>query len=737
MSKNKSNKEKATKKNSLVKKAKKKVEKKQKGKRKIGKKNSIAKEPPVEKKSQSQPLKTPFTIVTIIVSVGAIIVIALIILSQLSEKDTLSSPPVAHKLSKITNEATFSTVKNSLFENIPPKNKHDNICLSEKWPSKQKQNVVQAYDKFLIILKRGKLFITNTTTNKFVTSIEISPIPKKENGAITYKNLFFNKDSIIVTGYRTERKSLEISTFSLTSSGNISRKSTYDIPTHNCDSVTVSIDNDALTFYTSRPLDSSTTLQNINSIASWSPNSGVFLVTPPKSSYVFYDNASLLEEPFIHTLTTCQLKEQYLTNCQQQHLIDNVATGSVLNKKDFYLWTTQLPTTDTPKRIIPTSKLYQFNFTRQTINMLQVEGIPIAEKAIAINKNKLTATIYQNNLHPPVWQNDFTLGRMAKFKIDLAEFIEKGGFINSSDDYVLTTHSFANVKTASEKIISSTPDLITFNKLNSRLTIYTNPKKTFPLTDATLTIKKMPNTDNLLIISKSNDFITLKHINIKTGEMSKSLTLRKNITTDVFSEISFLDSTKESLTASIALLEKSTNIGSIYLIKFFNGDLHILNETSFTKSQQRSNDGCQNDCQEDWQSNAGYFISNKLPNEHIIYSIFGSKLRKFSTDKYTNNILPIKTIDYTYRPAPPKPKRPRARIPGGAKVINGKYVCKKKHDYVGKSKSNNKGYLHLDMECCLDPDEYPNPWCTYRPGELGVTKLRYSDYHGRVKRKKK
>lgn len=50
-------------------------------------------------------------------------------------------------------------------------------------------------------------------------------------------------------------------------------------------------------------------------------------------------------------------------------------------------------------------------------------------------------------------------------------------------------------------------------------------------------------------------------------------------------------------------------------------------------------------------------------------------------------------------------------------VANGRLVCAKKNDHPGKS---NKGKgKHLDMECCLDPDEYPNPWCYYSPDKYG------------------
>jgi len=68
------------------------------------------------------------------------------------------------------------------------------------------------------------------------------------------------------------------------------------------------------------------------------------------------------------------------------------------------------------------------------------------------------------------------------------------------------------------------------------------------------------------------------------------------------------------------------------------------------------------------------------------------------------------------KPAPPKPKI-TAPKPASYKILGGKMVCDKRNDKPSKS-DKNKG-KHLDMECCLDPDEYPNPWCSYDPGKYG------------------
>lgn len=69
----------------------------------------------------------------------------------------------------------------------------------------------------------------------------------------------------------------------------------------------------------------------------------------------------------------------------------------------------------------------------------------------------------------------------------------------------------------------------------------------------------------------------------------------------------------------------------------------------------------------------------------------------------------------------PKPKQIQPKItapkPASYKVVNGRMVCEKKNDKPGKS-DKGKG-KHLDMECCLDPDEYPNPHCYYDTAKYG------------------
>jgi len=69
------------------------------------------------------------------------------------------------------------------------------------------------------------------------------------------------------------------------------------------------------------------------------------------------------------------------------------------------------------------------------------------------------------------------------------------------------------------------------------------------------------------------------------------------------------------------------------------------------------------------------------------------------------------------KPLPPKPKI-TAPMPLDYKEVGGRLVCRKGSSDK-PSKSNKGKGKHLDMECCLDPDEYPNPHCYYPPEKYG------------------
>ena len=108
----------------------------------------------------------------------------------------------------------------------------------------------------------------------------------------------------------------------------------------------------------------------------------------------------------------------------------------------------------------------------------------------------------------------------------------------------------------------------------------------------------------------------------------------------------------------------------------------------------------------------GNYIYNIVPAVGESGERFSNPERETSRlfPEYREAVVSFKLISLV-RPQPKSKPRITARKPVSAKIVGGKLVCAKKNDKPGKSKKG-KG-KHLDLECCLDPDEYPNPWCTY------------------------
>jgi hypothetical protein len=65
-----------------------------------------------------------------------------------------------------------------------------------------------------------------------------------------------------------------------------------------------------------------------------------------------------------------------------------------------------------------------------------------------------------------------------------------------------------------------------------------------------------------------------------------------------------------------------------------------------------------------------------------------------------------------------KPKI-KAPMPYVYDVENGRKVCNKKNDHPSNSDKGSHKPGHMDMECCLDPDEIPNPNCYYSQSKYG------------------
>jgi hypothetical protein len=115
----------------------------------------------------------------------------------------------------------------------------------------------------------------------------------------------------------------------------------------------------------------------------------------------------------------------------------------------------------------------------------------------------------------------------------------------------------------------------------------------------------------------------------------------------------------------------------------------------------------------------GDYIYNITPHLKEGFELTGDPMKEIS-DSIPEFFAAISTFENTdiIRPTAQQIARSRSPKPVTYKRDSlGRMVCEKDNDKPRKSKQN-KG-MHLDMECCLDPDEYPNPHCYYDPAKYG------------------
>jgi hypothetical protein len=102
-------------------------------------------------------------------------------------------------------------------------------------------------------------------------------------------------------------------------------------------------------------------------------------------------------------------------------------------------------------------------------------------------------------------------------------------------------------------------------------------------------------------------------------------------------------------------------------------------------------------------------IENKTESENLCIGVPSNPFEVIlETKKETEEPKPV-----IYKPKITAPKPAAITKRDGL----GRQTCAKERDKPSKSR-RHKG-RNMDMECCLDPDEYPNPWCHYPPEKYG------------------
>ncbi len=692
----------------------------QKNKTRFSEKNKVS-----AKSAQTKTLgKTEYFLLSLFL-VSIFIVIFLNIQKQ--EKFSPKFPP-AHHLSVTKDERVFQRLTTNLLdsglnENLAPQTinptKSKNLFLD-------KQNFPLKFGQFLILYKNNKLYSVNTRSRRFISSVAL-PFSEKQPQNL---NAFQTKNGFLLSLYQPTKKSVNIYFFKISPIGRLALGHIFQLTRAN-PSFGVYLDQQQrLLLYNQHPLNKKDKLNNLFNLFARNKNSWQKMeIAPPE---VWYDNEALLGNPQLHTFTVCQVDNNNLSACQQKHLLANQPIATKREGSNFYFWTNQIPLRNNPRRMLPTSKIFQINLNNILPNLVQVEGAPLGNQ-FHIQEDQLSALVYQKNDSAPFWHKKFSKNRVALLKFNLQKFQNKDSLVVNPKNYQITSYTAIQFSPSPFDQLTLS-GLIALSPSSKQIVLYQLKKKNIFSADKIIGFYPF-NNHSIIVLHQRKDQIIVTIFDwqqekiIAETNLSPSTPFSGN---KIFFPQPKIFSLQKDLFLSLPIVIPEKKQEKLFLLHFNPGkkSLTIVTRSNLLIPSLPKNV---------FPSELAYpvitnFIFPSNSNRSTFYLQKENSLTEYS---WQNNQLKLhRSFYYTFRPRPRVNAltlaRRRARIPGGAKLVNGHYVCaKKKHEYVGKSKKNNKGRIHLDLECCLDPDEYPNPWCTYRPGELSRTKYRFKDYKGR------
>ncbi len=606
-----------------------------------------------------------------------------------------------------------------------------------------KNNVVN-FEKFTVILRRGRLFVIETAKMKHLAKYDVSPtalVDANNKTDVVYDELLIDGNLLVVSGYRKSKKAQEFEVFTINEKGVIERKSSHFLAMTRKNGE-LKFENGEITIRFSSHLfvNGKTILPKIDR---WIEGES-FVPKKIMDKTDIQAPVKMIFDPMLHSKVSCQVLETFEFDCSGSAVIESpMHSYYISDKNNLYFWVSEQnfwKSNTKRDSYFPVSFVYRLT-PENNLKVMPVLGDPIGARAFSEKENgDLMVFVDSRGAQTPSFGSNkkANLRKIGYLKITDKNFseqirAERNNFANLSMsrrvafDGMISGDYFA-FKGSSNKVYLQK---VGSKKKSSRVSLNHSIESLEALEGGFLAIGKNNQGDlafswidpqkakvkDVFYINKTEG--SEKEVLEYPGNMFVGLVEREGFVPQKVIGFPVLRIVRQEETQGSA----KTEVAEIRFLKIgADGKFEELEMMGVNRGSSKQNDLCKISCHENWYNNPHVYKLNGS-----IYNILGYELIKAelnSQEKFTET----KRVNYFAKPIPPKP-RITAPKPHGAKKVNGKYVCAKKNDKPKKSSKNPEG--HLDMECCLDPDEYPNPWCTYKPGELSVTKYRYENYKGK------
>jgi hypothetical protein len=216
-------------------------------------------------------------------------------------------------------------------------------------PDVEQGATARVVGRFLVILRRGRLFVIDLETGKR-TGHSLRPagvidVPEEglDSQSLRYEKVFAYGNRIIVWGRRYFGRGIDIASFTLGHNGNLFRDATYQIR--------VDCDNDCepsflagrLVFHRAIPisLKSDEPYASLPAIRRWTREAtekDFHQLVTPSSVFRFSNDSSFGRHVAVHAITVCDARSAELT-CQTRALIGPSSDAFYVSPSAAYIWT--------------------------------------------------------------------------------------------------------------------------------------------------------------------------------------------------------------------------------------------------------------------------------------------------------------------------------------------------------------------------------------------------------------
>lgn len=279
--------------------------------------------------------------------------------------------------------------------------------------------IVKTAGKYLIVLRRGRLFTIDTADNSLrpVSTIDAFPPDMKANphGA-WYDEMLVNGKTVVVIGYSYARAGTEVSLFNIDDNGRLSYGATYHLRSadyYSSRNYASRLIGNKLIFYTPLPLSFyGDPYQYFPGVRKWQGEEtaqNFTRIAPATRIYRSDDAPDYRTRTVLHTVTSCDLGKASM-KCEASAVIGPASRQFYVSQNAVYLWTGN-----------NNAAVYRLPFDNQAPSAAKVTGMPIDQFSFLESEDgHLNVLLRESGRGNGMWGSGASSGNFSLLRFPLS-----------------------------------------------------------------------------------------------------------------------------------------------------------------------------------------------------------------------------------------------------------------------------------------------------------------------------